>query len=130
MWEKENVLSYAARIKEIADSIEDAHRLNNNEQVDNTFKYNLQRDFIQCFIRGLRPELEIRVNAKETFKEVFNDPINVERDLAASSALGRNRNSDYLKMDDPINDRNNKTSRFYVARDNNVIIVLLKIVVI
>ena len=38
MWEKENVLSYAARIKEIADRIEDAHRLNNNEQVDNTFK--------------------------------------------------------------------------------------------
>ena len=30
MREKENVLSYAARIKEIADRIEDAHRLNNN----------------------------------------------------------------------------------------------------
>ena len=41
MWEKENVLSYAARIKEIADSIEDAHRLNNNGQVDNTIKRNL-----------------------------------------------------------------------------------------
>ena len=73
MWEKENVLSYAARIKEIADRIEDAHRLNNNEQVDNTFKRNLQRDVIQCFIRGLRPELEIRVKTKEIFKEVFND---------------------------------------------------------
>ena len=46
MWEKENVLSYAARIKEIADRIEDAHRLNNNGQVDNTFKRNLQRDAI------------------------------------------------------------------------------------
>ena len=41
MWGKENVLSYAAKIKEIADSIEDAHRLNNNGQVDNTFKRNL-----------------------------------------------------------------------------------------
>ena len=41
MWEKENVLSYAARIKRIADSIEYAHRLNNNGQVDNTFKRNL-----------------------------------------------------------------------------------------
>ena len=30
MWERENVLSYAARIKEIADRIEDAHRLNND----------------------------------------------------------------------------------------------------
>ena len=41
MWEKENVLSYAARIKEIDDSIEDAHRLSNNGQVDSTFKRNL-----------------------------------------------------------------------------------------
>ena len=59
MWETESVLSYAARIKEIADKIEDAHRLNNNGQVDNNFKQNLERDVIQCFIRGLRPELEI-----------------------------------------------------------------------
>ena len=59
MWEKENVLSYAARIKQIVDRTEDAHRLNNNGQVDNTFKRNLQRGVIQCFIRDLRPELEI-----------------------------------------------------------------------
>ena len=57
MWEKENALFYASRIKEIADRIEDAHRLNNNGQVDNTFKQNLQRDVIQCFICGLRPKL-------------------------------------------------------------------------
>ena len=100
MWEKENPLSYGARIKEIADRIEDADRLNKNGQVDNTFKQNLQRDVIQYFIRGLRPELEILVKTKETFKEVFNDTINVERDLAASSALWRNKNSDYPKMDD------------------------------
>ena len=37
MWERENVLSYATRIKEIADKIENAHRLNNNGQVDNNF---------------------------------------------------------------------------------------------
>ena len=54
-------------------------------------------------------ELQIRVKTKETFKEFFNDRINVERDLAASSALRKNKNSDYLKMDDSINNRNNKT---------------------
>ena len=37
MWERENVLSYAARMKEIADKIEDVHRLNNNNQLDNNF---------------------------------------------------------------------------------------------
>ena len=96
IWEKENVLPYTTRIKEIADRIEDAHRLNNNGQVDYTFKQNLQRDVIQCFIPGLRPELEIRVKTRETCKEVFNDTISVERDLAASSALQRNKDSDYL----------------------------------
>ena len=126
MWEKENVLSYAARIKEIADRIEDAHKLNNKGQVDNTFKWNLQRDVIQCFIRGLRRELEIRVKTKETFKEVFNDTINVERDLAASSVPRRNKNSDYLKMDDSINNRNYKTTRFNVARDNNINCIICK----
>ena len=49
---------------------------------------------INVFLRGLRPELYIRVKTKEIFKEVFNDTINVERDLAASSALRRNKNSD------------------------------------
>ena len=107
MWKQENVLSYGARITEIADSIEDAHRLNNNGQVDKTFKQNLQKDVIQCFIRDLRPELEIRVKTKESFKEVFNDTINVERDLAASSALRTNKNSDYLKLEDPINNKKN-----------------------
>ena len=38
MWERENVLSYPTRIKEIADRIEDAHGLNNGGQVDNAFK--------------------------------------------------------------------------------------------
>ena len=46
IWEREIVLSYAARMEEIADKIEDAHRLNNNGQVDNNFRQNLERDVI------------------------------------------------------------------------------------
>ena len=68
-----------ARIKENADRIEDAHRLNNGGQVDNAFKQNLERDVIQCFIRGLRPELEIRVEEKDTFRELINDSIDIIR---------------------------------------------------
>ena len=44
MWEKGNLFSYLARIKDITDRIEDAHRFNNKGQLDNTFKQNLQRD--------------------------------------------------------------------------------------
>ena len=80
MWERENDLSYAARIKKIADRIEDAHRLNNGGQVDNAFKQNSERDVIQCFIRGLRLELEIRVEEKSIFREVIYDGIDTDED--------------------------------------------------
>ena len=63
MWKNENVLSYAARIKEISGRCSQA--LNNNGQVDNAFRKNLERDVIQYFIRGLCPELEIRVTEKD-----------------------------------------------------------------
>ena len=124
MWERENVLSYAARIKEIDDKIEDAHRLNDNGQVDDNFEQNIERDVIQCLIRGLRPELEIRVEEKDTFKEVINDTIDIERRLAANSALRRNRNTDYLKTGKSTNNKNNKTTRFNVALDNKTICLI------
>ena len=56
----------------IADRIEDAHRLDNYGQIDDTFKQNLHdtfkqnlhSDVIQCFIRGLGAEIEIHVKTK------------------------------------------------------------------
>ena len=38
MWERENVLSYSARIKEIYEKIQDAQGLNNGSRVDNSEK--------------------------------------------------------------------------------------------
>ena len=87
-------------MKEISDKIEDSHRLNTNGQVDNKFRQNFERDVIQCFKRGLHPELEIRVAEKDTFKEVIIVTIDVERRLAANSALRRNRYTDYLKIEE------------------------------
>ena len=121
MWERENVLSYAARIKEIADRIEDAHRLNNGGQVDNAFEQNLERSVIQCFIHGLRPQLEIRVKEKGTFREVINDNIDTERRLAVNSAQRRNKNMEYSKSDEPTNNENNKVIRFNLAREDKFV---------
>ena len=87
MWERESVLSYATRIKEIADQIYDAHRINNGGQLDETFKAGLEKDLIQCFLRGLRPEIEIRVEQGEVFKDVTNNAIEVERRLNAAADL-------------------------------------------
>ena len=98
MWERENVLSYAGRIEEIANRIEDAHRLHNGGQVDNAFNQYFERDVIQCFIRGLHPELEIRIEQKDTFRGVINDSIEIERRLAANSALRRNKKWNVQKV--------------------------------
>ena len=46
--------------------------------------------------------------------------------MAASSALRRNKNLDYLKIYDSTNDRNSKTTRFNVAQDNNINCIICK----
>ena len=121
MWERENILSYATRNKKIADRIGDAHRLNNGGQVDNAFKQNLERDVIQCFIRGLRPELEIRLEEKDTFREVIKDSIDIERRLAANFALRKNKNMECLKSDEQTNNKNSKVTRFNVAGEDEFV---------
>ena len=107
---------------DIADRIEDAHKRNNGSQVDNAFKKYSERHVIQCFIRGLRPELEIRVEEKDTFREVINDNIDIERRLAANSALRKNKNIEYLKSDEQTNNKNNKVTRFNIARQVNLFV--------
>ena len=96
MCERENVLSHAVRIKEISVRIEDAHKLNNGGRVDNAFKQNLERDVIQCSIRGLRPEFKMRVEAKDTFRELITDNVDIEQRLAANSALRKKFNTQKL----------------------------------
>ena len=87
MWEKETVLSYATRIKEIADQILNAHRINNAGVLDETFETGLEKDLIQCFLRGLRPEIEIRVKKEDVFRDVTNNAIEIERRLSAVADL-------------------------------------------
>ena len=50
----------------------------------------------------MRPELEIRVEEKDTFMGVINDSIDIERRLAANSALQRNKNMEYSKGDEGV----------------------------
>ena len=61
MWENESVLSYVTRIQEIAAEILECHIQNNNGKGAAEFRGNLERDVIDCYLRGLKPELEIRI---------------------------------------------------------------------
>ena len=60
MWANESVLSYATRIQEIAAEILECHMLNNNGKEAAEFKRNLEKDVIDCFLQGLKSELEIQ----------------------------------------------------------------------
>ena len=74
-------------MKKVSERIEDAHRLNNGGQVDNTFERNFEKNVIQCFILGFRSELEICLEEKDTFKNVINYTIDIKRRLAANLAV-------------------------------------------
>ena len=59
MWENESVLSYATRMQEIEAGILECHKQNNNGKEAAEFERNLERDAIDCFLRGLKPEIEM-----------------------------------------------------------------------
>ena len=101
-------LSYDTRIKEIADQIYDAHRINNGGQLDETFKAGLEKDLIQCFLRGLRPEIEVRVEQGEVFKVVTNNAIEGERRLNAAADL---RKDNIFKQKTDELEENTRSSR-------------------
>ena len=84
MWENESVLSYATRIQEIAAEILECHKQNNNGKEAAEFENNLETDAIDCFLRGLKPELEIRIGRANKFDEIVERAIREERNLAAA----------------------------------------------
>ena len=89
MWENESVLSYATRIQEIAAEILECHIQNNNGKEAAEFRGNLERDVIDCFLRGLKPELEIRIGRADKFDEIVERAIREERNLTARNELRR-----------------------------------------
>ena len=51
------------------------HRQNNNGKEAAEFERNLERDAIDYFLRGLKPELEIRIGTVDKFDEVVDRAI-------------------------------------------------------
>ena len=74
----------------------------------------------------MRPELEICVEEKDTFREVLNDSFDIERRLAANSALQKNKNMEYFKSVEPTNNKNNKVTRFNLAREDKFVCLICK----
>ena len=89
MWENESVLSYATRIQEIAAEILECHNQHNNGKEGVEFEWNLEKDAIDCFLRGLKPELEIRIGRADKFDEIVERAIREERNSKARNELRR-----------------------------------------
>ena len=89
MWENKSVLSYATRIQEIAAEIHECHKQNNNGKEAAEFERNLERDAIDCFLRDLKPESEIRIGRADKLDKIVERAIREERNLTARNKLRR-----------------------------------------
>ncbi|XP_043476360.1 GATA zinc finger domain-containing protein 14-like [Leptopilina heterotoma] len=115
MWEHENVISYESRI---AERILDAHRISNENRVDEPFKASLDKTTVDYFSRGLRPEIEIRIGTADTFQEIVNKAVEIERKLLSHRELRKSeQNTDYNSH--PKNNKDfAKTTKINIAQDN------------
>lgn len=65
--------------------------ISNKNEADGNFKKCLEKTVINCFIWGLRPELEWRVGESTTLSGIIGKALEIERKLSACDAL-RKRN--------------------------------------
>ena len=79
MWENESAKA----------EILECHKQNNNGKEAAEFERNLERDAIDCFLRGLKPELEIRIGTANKFDEIVERAIRKERNSTAKNELRR-----------------------------------------
>ena len=124
MWENESVLSYATRIQEIAAEILECHIQNNNGKEADEFRGNLERDVIDCFLRGLKPELEIRIGRADKFDEIVERAIREERNLTARNEVRRG-NKQHSLFQEPekspyINQEFAKTNKINLAQEEPI----------
>ena len=123
MWENESVLSYATRIQEIAAEILECHKQNNNGKKTAEFERNLERDVIDCFLRGLKPELEIRIGTADKFDEIVERAIREEWNLTARNEL-RRRNRQHSLFQEVEKSHNKrefaKTNKINLAREEPI----------
>ena len=59
-WDNEKVISWATRVRELGEKILDSHKANNNDRIDENFQAALNSDIRDCFLRGLKTEIESR----------------------------------------------------------------------
>ena len=98
-WDSEKVISYATRVRELGEKILDAHKANNNDRIDANFQAALDSDIRDCFLRGLKTEIESRLQGVHNFKDTVNNALEIERKISATAAL-RSARTPYRQKED------------------------------
>ena len=116
----ESVLSYVTRMQEITAEILECHKQNSNGKEAVEFERDLERDAIDCFLRGLKPKLGIRIGRADKFDETVERAIREERNLTARNELQRGNRQYSLFQEVEKSSHNNreyaKTNKINLAR--------------
>lgn len=85
--DSDTVIVFANRIREIARKILEAKRVATGDEVTSAFKAKVDLSCAECFKRGLKPELEVKVQAADTLGEVLKSALEAERNENARRVL-------------------------------------------
>ena len=85
-WDSEKVISYATRVRELGEKILDAHKAN-NDTIDENFQAAIDSDIRDCFLRGLKTEIESKLQGVHNFKDTVNSALEMERKISATAEL-------------------------------------------
>lgn len=91
--ENEGALAYANRVRDLGNRILDVYKSNHNGVADKTFTDSLDKDLVDCFIRGLKTEIENKMTDEGKLSDVMLRAIEIERKLQAKMALRGVRSS-------------------------------------
>ena len=82
----EDVVTYANRVKSLGKQILEAYR-SSGAPPDQSIKTSLEKDMCKCFIRGLKPAIEQRINRELNVHETVADALRIERELKTMTDL-------------------------------------------
>ena len=84
--ENESVIAFFNRIRKIGSRILEDHKIANGN-VNQAFKTSMENNIIECFKRGLLPEIEQRPRVEADISKIIKEAIKIERQIEAQKAL-------------------------------------------
>ena len=86
--EHETVISFANRIKDLGRRIIETQRVNTGN-IDAAFRTSITNNSIECFKRGLKPEVEQRLENADDMEHIVQNAIKAERLVEARRVLSK-----------------------------------------